>query len=165
MSVTGMDEITLHPIGVVHSPDTEARDAPGQSTAVEDMGGTIEVFRQYRDGLKDLEGFSHIFVLFYFDQASRSALLVRPEQDDVYRGVFATRAPTRPNPIGLSVVQLLRVEGTTLHVRNLDIVDSTPVLDIKPYIPDVDVWEVASIGWLEEKMKEMRDEDDAGRRV
>ncbi len=149
MGGESLKEIAFHPIGIVRS-------------AAGDVDGTIEIYRQHADGLKDLEGFSHLIVLFYFDRARRSALLVKPFGDDVYRGVFATRAPSRPNPIGLSVVNLLRIEGTILHVRNLDILDSTPVLDIKPYIPEVDVWEVATIGWLEDKVKEIRESGGGG---
>lgn len=152
MALEPMAEIVLHPIGVVHSPLSGAEEAG-------DTEGTIEIYRQYRDGLADLEGFSHLFVLFYFDRARRSALLVKPLLDEAYRGVFATRAPDRPNPIGLSVVCLLRIEEGILHVRNLDILDETPVLDIKPYIPEVDVWEVTTIGWLEDRVKRMRESE------
>ena len=155
-----VDGITVRPIGVVHSPHAQTEGTPMQSVRAASSGGTIEVFPQFRDGLKDLEGFSHLLVLFFFHRAGRSALLVKPYLDDVYRGVFATRAPTRPNPIGLSVVELRSVRRGTLHVKYLDMLDGTPVLDIKPYIPEVDAWQVASIGWLEDKITEMHDSPD-----
>lgn len=120
------------------------------------VAGTVEVLPEYADGLRDLEGFSHVMLIYHFHLSKGHTLLVKPFLDDVERGVFATRAPRRPNSIGLSTVRLLRVEGTTLHVEDLDIVDGTPVLDIKPYVPEFDDREGARIGWLTGRAQEAR---------
>ncbi|MGD9037864.1 MAG: tRNA (N6-threonylcarbamoyladenosine(37)-N6)-methyltransferase TrmO, partial [Syntrophobacterales bacterium] len=103
---------------------------------------------EYGDGLKDLDGFSHIFLLYHFHLSQGYSLTVKPYLDDSLRGVFATRAPRRPNAIGISVVRLVEIEGCTLHIEDLDIADSTPLLDIKPYVPEFDSREVERIGWL-----------------
>ena len=125
-------------------------------------GVEAAVFDQFAAGLKDLEGFSHVILLYQFHRIAQTRLTVIPFMDHQPRGVFATRAPTRPNPIGLSTVKLLGIEGTVLHIENVDIVDGTPLLDIKPYVPQFDHHEVERTGWLEnskENVKEKRSDD------
>lgn len=140
--------ITYRPIGVVHSPFDRVENMPIQPAAAVGIRGTVEVDAEYANGLRDLDGFSHIILLYHFHRTGGTKLTVTPFLDTEPRGLFATRAPSRPNPIGLSVVKLLRVEGCTLHVENVDILDGTPLLDIKPYVPRFDHWDAERIGWL-----------------
>lgn len=147
-----MKEIIYIPIGVIHSPFTDTTGMPLQSTGAQGVSGRIEVNPEYADGLKDLDGFSHIVLIYHFHLAKGYALQVKPFLDDNLHGVFSTRAPKRPNPIGISVVRLSRVEGCILHVTDVDVVDGTPLLDIKPYVPEFDVRTVDKIGWLSKKV-------------
>jgi tRNA-Thr(GGU) m(6)t(6)A37 methyltransferase TsaA len=147
-------EIEFPPIGKVHSPYAEPEGAPIQVPGGEGVEATIEIYPEYVAGLDSVEGFSHIIVLYHFHLAGKAELTVHPFLDDQARGIFATRAPCRPNAIGLSVVHLVRVEGNLLHVEDLDIIDLSPVLDIKPYVPEFDARDVDSIGWLEGKAQE-----------
>jgi len=143
-----MDEIVLKPIGVIHSPFKDPKGTPIQPPGGRNISARIEIFPEYEEGLKDLDGFSHIILIYHFHRSKGSKLLVTPFMDDELRGVFSTRAPTRPNPIGLSVVELVKVEGRTLHIECVDILDGTPILDIKPYVPEVDSCKDARVGWL-----------------
>jgi tRNA-Thr(GGU) m(6)t(6)A37 methyltransferase TsaA len=127
------------PIGYVRSPFREKADAPRQATLA-DVTGTIELLPEYVDGLSDLEGFDRIWVLFWFDRAEGWKPKVLPPRSTEKRGVFATRSPHRPNPIGASAIRLDRIEGNVLHVRDLDILDGTPVIDLKPYIAYADAF-------------------------
>jgi len=145
--------IEFQPIGVIHTPFMEPRGMPIQPTGGVGIKGTVEVFEEYRAGLKDLEGFSHIVLLYYFHRSRGFNLHVVPYMDSQPRGLFATRAPKRPNPIGVSVVQLDRIEGGVLHIQNLDILDGTPLLDIKPYVPEFDPQVKVRTGWLKEARK------------
>jgi tRNA (adenine37-N6)-methyltransferase len=140
---------TVHPIGVVRSPFREKVEAPRQAAAARGVAGAIEIRAEHVHALSDLEGFERIWVLFWFDRAAFARSKVLPPRSDVKRGVFATRSPHRPNPIGMSAVRLERVCGTTLHVRDLDILDGTPVLDLKPYLPYADAFPESGAGWLE----------------
>jgi len=124
---------------------------PIQPTGAKGIAGTIEVSQEFIEGLKDLEGFSHIILIYHFHQSQGYALSVKPFLDDNLRGVFSTRAPRRPNPIGISVVELIKVEGNMLYIENADIVDGTPLLDIKPYVPEFDSQKADRIGWLSGK--------------
>ncbi len=148
-----MEEIKLTPIGVIHSPYKEPVGVPIQPVFGKGVKGTVEVFPEYQEGLKDLANFSHIILLYYFHLCSKTSLKVRPYLDNVKRGVFATRAPSRPNHIGISVVRLVKIEGNILYIEDLDIVDGTPLLDIKPYVPKFDVREKVKVGWLESKLR------------
>lgn len=148
--------ISFEPIGTVHSPYHGAEDMPIQASAARGIRGTVEVFPRYAEGLKDLDGFSHIVLLYHFHAASAPKLLVVPYLDTELRGVFATRAPARPNPIGLSVVRLIRVAGAVLEVEGVDIIDGTPLLDIKPYVPRFDNRRAERIGWLSKRIAGMR---------
>jgi len=125
---------------------------PIQPSGASGMGGTVEVDLAYCEGLEDLEGFSHIYLLYHFHASRGYALKIEPFMDDTVRGVFATRAPRRPNPVGLSVVGLIRIEGCTLFVQDVDILDGTLLLDIKPYVPEFDAPEVTRTGWLSRKL-------------
>jgi len=142
-------KIEFTPIGTIHSPFTEPEDMPIQPAGAEGVQGTVEVFEEFRPGLADLDGFSHIILLYCFHRSRGFRLKVVPFLDSVKRGLFATRAPRRPNPIGLSIVRLDSVQGAVLHIRNIDVLDNTPLLDIKPYVPEFDVRENARTGWLE----------------
>ena len=148
-------KIEYHPIGIIHSPFTELSGMPIQPAGAAGVEGTVEVFPKYNDGLKDLEGFSHIIMLYHFHRSKGFKLHVVPFMDSTPRGVFATRAPKRPNPIGLSVIKLQKIQDNILYVENVDILDGTPLLDIKPYIPEFDEQIEVRAGWLEEARKEV----------
>jgi tRNA-Thr(GGU) m(6)t(6)A37 methyltransferase TsaA len=137
-----------NPIGVIHTPFTDLEGMPIQPTGAAGVKGTVEVFEKYRPGLKDLEGFSHIILIYRFHGSSGFELQVVPFLDLESRGLFATRAPKRPNPIGLSIVQLDKIENGILHIQNVDILDNTPLLDIKPYVPEFDAPKKVRTGWL-----------------
>jgi len=145
-----MMKIEYRPIGTIHSPFTELEGMPVQPSGAAGTLGTVEIFPEYREGLKDLGGFSHIILLYHFHRSRGFDLQVIPFMDTEPRGLFATRAPKRPNPLGLSVVKLVSIEGGTLHIENVDIVDGTPLLDIKPYVPKFDGPVAAHAGWYEE---------------
>jgi len=143
--------ITYRPIGQIHTPFTDPKGMPIQPAGARDVEGRVEVFPEFRAGLIDLEGFSHLILLYHFHRSKGYTLEVVPYMDSTTRGVFATRAPRRPNPIGLSVVRLDRIEDGILFVRDVDILDGTPLLDIKPYVPEFDSpIPPIRIGWLAE---------------
>ncbi len=146
-------KIEFSPIGYVRSPFKEPSGVPIQTRAGSDIEGSIEILDEYVEGLSDLDGFSHIIVITYFHKSKDYDLLVTPFLDDVKRGVFSTRAPRRPNPIGLHLVRLVSIEGNNLNILDIDMIDGTPVLDIKPYIPQGDERTDARIGWLEGKLQ------------
>jgi len=152
-----LQEIHYRPIGVIHSPFKEPSDAPIQPRAAEGIKGTVELFDEFKEGLTDLDGFSHIILIYHLHLSEGYSLKVKPFLDDTRRGLFATRAPRRPNPIGISVVPLIKIEGATLHVSNVDIVDGTPLLDIKPYIPEFDRETEIKVGWLTGKSRRIKD--------
>lgn len=139
--------IEIKPIGVIHSPFKTVKDMPIQSYRSKRIG-KIEVFKEFEDGLKDLEGFSHIIILYYFHKAEDEKLLVSPYLDKTLHGVFATRYPNRPNRIGISVLKLLERKGNVLKVDGIDVTDETPLLDIKPYVSKFDVRKNVKNGWL-----------------
>lgn len=150
-------KIEYRPIGVVHSPFTELKGMPIQPSRAKDIAGTVEVFPEFQEGLKDLIGFSHIVLLYHFHMVTGYTLQVVPFLDSELRGLFATRAPKRPNPIGLSVVRLEGIQGRVLSVLDLDILEGTPVLDIKPYVTEFDGRTDVRIGWLEAARIEERE--------
>ncbi len=158
-----MDEVRYKPIGVIHSQFKEPKGTPIQPAGADGIDGTVELFPEYAEGLKNLENFSHIILVYHFHLSKKSSLIVKPYMDNQLRGVFSTRAPSRPNPIGISVVRLIRIKGNTIHVRDMDIVDGTPLLDIKPYVPEFDVREVEKIGWLEKNVHKLSTSKDDGR--
>jgi tRNA-Thr(GGU) m(6)t(6)A37 methyltransferase TsaA len=141
--------IVLEPIGVVRSPYTDRSQVPRGLGARHEAEGVLEIRPELEPGLTDIEGFSHLYVLWVFDRSEGYDLLVTPPADDRPHGVFATRAPRRPSPIGLTVVRLLRRDGSRLHVRGLDMLDGTPIVDLKPYLSSVPANELER-GWLAE---------------
>ena len=147
-----MMDYTMHPIGIIHSPFTDKDETPIQSSR-SDVVGEVEVFPQYQTGLQDLDGFSHIILLYVWHEAQGYDLLVKPFLDDQLRGLFATRYPGRPNQIGLSVVRLRAIRGNKLEIEGVDALDNTPLLDIKPYVPDFDVQNDVRTGWYEARKK------------
>lgn len=138
-------------IGIIHSPYPTKDSCPIQGATKTDGIGTVDIFPEYADGLKDIETFSHIILLYLFDRAGEIQLIRPTFLDDTPHGVFASRHPCRPNGIGLSIVKLDRRNGNTLHVRRIDVLDGTPLIDIKPYIPRFDHIASASNGWTEDK--------------
>ena len=142
--------LQLKPIGIIHTPYESPEGMPIQPAGAAGVHGTIEVYKEYQAGLKDLEGFSHIILLYHFHRSQGFNLHIVPFMDTQPRGLFATRAPKRPNPIGLSVVQLDRIENNTLHVQNVDILDGTPLFDIKPYVGRFESRDGVRCGWQDE---------------
>lgn len=149
MTMENNMSITIKPIGVVHSSLTEAKGSPIQPVSAQNSEGIVEVYEPYRQGLKDLEGFERIWLIYWFHKAAKSRLLVTPYLDTTERGLFATRAPCRPNPIGLSSVCLLRIEAGLIYISEVDILDGTPLLDIKPYTSRFDNFKIERNGWLD----------------
>jgi tRNA-Thr(GGU) m(6)t(6)A37 methyltransferase TsaA len=146
-------EFIMRPIGVIHSPFTEKEHTPIQA-ARSQTAGQVEVFPEYVEGLQDVEGLSHIFLLYVFHCSQGYTLKVKPFLDDNLHGLFSTRYPCRPNPIGLSVVRLLARHENVLDVEGVDVLDGTPLLDIKPYVPDFDEHPSTRTGWYETRNKE-----------
>lgn len=142
-------KIEYTPIGIIHSPFIQLERMPIQPAGGAGVKGTVEVFEDFRTGLADLDGFSHIVLLYHLHQSRGFTHLVVPFMDSEQRGLFSTRAPRRPNPIGLSVVRLDRIEGAVLHIQDIDILDGTPLLDIKPYVPEFETSGEIRTGWLE----------------
>lgn len=142
------DRVVLEPIGVIHSPYRHIEGMPIQPRGALGIKGIAEVFPEFREGLSDLEGFSHLILLYHFHRASAVKLRALPFLDTTERGVFATRSPARPNRLGLSVVRLRSVLDGKLEVENVDILDGTPLIDIKPYVPEFDSFDEVSVGWL-----------------
>ncbi|MFX0049453.1 MAG: tRNA (N6-threonylcarbamoyladenosine(37)-N6)-methyltransferase TrmO [Candidatus Hermodarchaeota archaeon] len=143
------ENVCFRPIGIIHSPFTSLTGIPIQSI-MSTAKGEIEIFYQYQDALKNLDGFSHIFCLYFFDMVKQPVpLQSKPFLKDEVMGVFAIRTPFRPNPIGLSILELIEIKDNIILVNNLDILDKTPVIDIKPYVPQFDNQKTKKIGWLE----------------
>ena len=142
--------IIYNPIGVIRSEHVAMQKTPIQPTYAKGCKGRAEIFPEFTEGLRDLDGFSHVNLIYHFHQAGSVRLMVKPFLQDVERGVFATRAPCRPNAIGLSVVELIRREGNVLHLDGVDILDRTPLLDIKPYTAKFDCIETTRNGWQDE---------------
>jgi tRNA-Thr(GGU) m(6)t(6)A37 methyltransferase TsaA len=151
-----LDSLVCRPIGIIHTPFKELENMPIQPSGAAGIRGTAELFPEFAEGLKDLDGFSHIVLLYRFHESRGYKLMVTPFLDSEPRGVFATRAPKRPNPIGLSIVSLVQIRGSSLEIENVDILDGTPLLDIKPYVPEFDHQENCRIGWLEQARGKVR---------
>jgi tRNA (adenine37-N6)-methyltransferase len=142
-------EITLKPIGIIHTPFKTVTGMPVQSAAAKGVKGTIVLNEEFTEGLLDLDGFSHMIIIYHFHQSTDTKLKVVPFLDNRPHGIFATRAPARPNRLGISVVKLINIEGNILEFENADMLDGTPLLDIKPYVPEFDIHLVIKSGWLE----------------
>jgi tRNA-Thr(GGU) m(6)t(6)A37 methyltransferase TsaA len=160
-----MQKIEFTPIGIIYSPFNELKGMPIQPVAAKDIEGKIEVFPEYTPGLKDLDGFSHIILLYYLHKSQGFDLEVVPFLDTQKRGLFATRAPRRPNPIGLSVVRINRIEKNIIHIFDVDILNETPLLDIKPMVTDFDQVETVRLGWYNSVKKDSRSMRSDGRFV
>jgi len=160
-----MNDIKFKPIGIIYSPFNEPHGVPIQPSGAKGIEGSIEVFPGYVEGLTDIEGFSHIILIYYFHLSKNTSLTVIPYLDSHVRGVFSTRAPGRPNHVGISVAELTKVEGKRLYVKDIDIVDGTPLLDIKPYVPQFDSRDTLKIGWLENVIHNLPNSKDDGRFV
>lgn len=143
------ETITLEPIGIIHSPYHKKEDIPIQGVFKPEGVGTIEVFEKYAEGLTDVEGFSHIQIIYFFHKSNDYKLLGKPYLEDQFHGIFAIRSPHRPNHLGVSVVRLLERKGNLLKIGEIDVFDGTPLLDIKPYVPKFDERSNVKIGWLE----------------
>ena len=145
-------DYSFKPIGLVHSPFQKSEDIPREKTldpeGFKSVRGTLEIFPEFAAGLEEIDGFTYLYVLFVFHQARERKLISHPPHDGQPRGVFATRSPRRPNPLGLTIVRLLSREGRILHVQEIDMTEGTPILDIKPYTPK-DIKRDARFGWLE----------------
>ena len=158
-------KITYRPIGIIYSPFKEPKGTPIQPNAAKDIEGIVEVFTQYEKGLEDIEGFSHIILIYHFHLSKAYSLEVKPYMDNKLHGLFATRAPARPNPIGLSVVRLTKVERNNLYIKDVDIVNETPLLDIKPFVPEFNAEDIIKKGWLEKNIRKLPESKDDGRFV
>ena len=141
-------KIHFSPIGFLHTPFTNLADMPIQPSSEKAQSGYVDVLPEYQEGLKDIGLFSHVILVYYFHKQVKTLLTVKPFLDKVPHGVFATRAPSRPNPIGITVVELQKIENNRLFLNNLDMLDGTPLLDIKPYVPPFDCYQNANSGWL-----------------
>ena len=144
--------INFKPIGIIYTPFKKLEGMPIQPAGASGVKGKIKIFPEFKDGLQDLDGFSHIILLYYLHKVKESKLKVIPFLDKKERGVFATRAPKRPNSIGLSTVKLIQIEENIIRIENVDMLNNSPLLDIKPYIPNVDHQNVTKLGWLENKL-------------
>ena len=158
-----MNTIQYCPIGIIHTPYNRPEGTPIQPPTSKGVESDVEVFENYAEGLIDLEGFSHIYLIYHFHLSRKFSLKVKPFLDDESHGLFATRAPSRPNAIGLSIVELIGTEKNILRVKNIDVLDGTPLLDIKPYVPGFDIRKVHRIGWMEKKIKNLDKTQDDGR--
>ena len=143
--------LELNPIGIIHSPYRDRGEAPSQGCKREEIS-QVEVFKEFEGGLKDIEKFSHIILIYWFHKSRGYRLVITPFWDKKPHGLFTTRSPDRPNPLGLSVVELIAREKNVLTVKGLDAIDGTPLLDIKPYFPSVDEKSDVRMGWLEGKL-------------
>lgn len=152
-----MQSIKYEPVGIIHSPFRDRLNVPRYPGEAPEAGGKIEIFEKYLEGLEDLDGFSHIVVIFHMHLIRGYSLKATPPWDNKQHGVFAARSPYRPNPIGISVVRLESVENNILNVSGIDMIDGTPVLDIKPYVPRMVHSEGVRIGWLKGKLREINE--------
>ena len=148
-----MDAVRYKPIGIIETPYASREGMPIQAAGGKGVRGRIRIFEEYIQGLRDLDGFSHLILIYHFHKTQASHLVVTPFLDSTPRGVFATRSPNHPNAIGISTVRLLEINGSVLEIEDLDIVNGTPLLDIKPYVPAFDHRQPERLGWLEKAGK------------
>ncbi len=141
-------QIIISPIGIIHSPFQEMDETPLQSIRSQALA-TLEIFQEYEPGLQDIEGFSHLIILYFFHREGQTRMMVKSYLEESIHGVFATRSPRRPNHIGISTVELIGREGNFLRVSGIDVLNGTPLLDIKPYVPKIDDRPGARSGWLQ----------------
>jgi len=146
-------KIEFTPIGIIHTPFKTIENIPIQPAAGKTIEGWIEIFDEYTEGLSDLDGFSHIYLLFHLHRSKNYSLKLIPFLDTVKRGVFSTRSPARPNPLGLSIVEIVSIHDNIINIKGIDILDGSPLIDIKPYVPDFEVTKNIKKGWFEGKEK------------
>ncbi len=158
-----MEEIVYKPIGVIYTPHKKPEGTPIQPSVATEFSGVVEVFDEYVEGLRDLDGFTYAFLIFHFHLSKKAKLSVVPYMSDKERGVFATRAPSRPNPIGLSIVKIKEIKDDKMYISDVDILNETPLLDIKPYALKFDVRNPEKTGWLEGNVHKLPDSKDDGR--
>jgi len=156
-----MDQITIQPIGIVHSPYKEDSKTPAQGIFKPDTQAVIELDENFAAGLKDLDGFSHAIILYHFHQSQKQVIQGAPLLESDSHGIFAIRSPYRPNHIGMSIVKIQKIQGNKLFFTEVDILDNTPVIDIKPYVKYFDRRENTTAGWLEKHFKNGRIPDKA----
>jgi len=144
-----MDQITIHPIGIIHSPYREIKGIPIQGVFNDEVEARVELQEEYAGGLKDLDGFSHAILIYCFNRSQREDIRGRPFLEPQEHGIFAIRSPHRPNHIGLSVVKIKSIEGRFMHFTEVDVLDGTPLLDIKPYVKYFDSRENVVSGWID----------------
>ena len=152
----------IEPIGIIHTPFQQLENMPIQPVGAKDVEGEVVIDEAWQDGLKDLEGFSHIYLIYHFHKTDKTKLRVVPYLDKKERGVFSTRSPLRPSHIGLSLVELVAVNGNKLTIRGVDMLNGTPLLDIKPYIPKFEADDAVRTGWMQahlETISKMRSDD------
>ena len=147
------EEIKIKPVGIIHTPYKEPKGIPIQGTFEGGIVGKVELFPEYAQGLKDIEGFSHIVLIYYFNRSKEEQLISKPYLEDEPHGIFAIRSPHRPNHIGFSIVKLEKVEGNIVTFSEVDILDGTPLLDIKPYVLHFDSRQDVKNGWLDKHFK------------
>ena len=144
------NNITFKPIGIIYTPYSQKEDTPIQGCFAQSNKGYIELNPEFAEGLRDVQGFSYLILLYYFHKAAGYALLTKPFLDKDKKGIFAIRHYNRPNPIGFSIVRLYRVRGNILDIGGVDMIDGTPLLDIKPYVPQFDIKAEAENGWYQD---------------
>jgi tRNA (adenine37-N6)-methyltransferase len=149
--------IRFKSIGTIHTPYKLKEGMPIQSSGAKGVKGTIELKKKFIKGIKDLDGFSHIYLIYHFHKSKGFELQVIPFLDNKPHGVFSTRVPKRPNSIGISVVKLLSIKENILEIENVDMIDGTPLLDIKPYISEFDIHEIEKSGWIKEKLTKLNE--------
>jgi len=147
--------INFEPIGIINTPFKSRIGMPIQPSGAKGIKGTVSIRKEFAVGLENLDGFSHIYLIYHFHKSDSFALKTKPFLDEKTHGVFSTRAPQRPNPIGISIVRLNGIKGNILEIENVDMLDGTPLIDIKPYVPAYDIQEVDKIGWLSDKTGNM----------
>jgi len=146
-------EIKLKHIGIIHTPYKNAKDIPIQGIFKKDVIGQIELFSEYQQGLKDVEGFSYLILIYHFNRAKGEKIIGKPFLEDTKHGIFAIRSPERPNHIGISIVKVKNIENNTITFSEVDILDNTPLLDIKPYVSHFDLRKNVKNGWLDKHFK------------
>jgi tRNA (adenine37-N6)-methyltransferase len=151
-----VSRVVYTPIGIIHSPLKDQAGSPIQSVSAKNVEGVVEVFPPYAEGLKDIVGFSHLILIYHFHLVCKASLVVKPYLEKRRRhGIFSTRSPSRPNSVGISTVKVERVRGARIYVRGIDMLDGTPLLDIKPYVPTFDSTQVERIGWYAGKLRNL----------
>jgi len=148
-----LENINYQPIGLINTPFNTPENMPIQNAGANGVRGTIEIFPEFSEGLKDIEEFSHLILIYHLHQVNHYSLQIIPFLDTIEHGIFATRSPVRPNAIGLTIVKLIELKGCTLTIEGIDMLNQTPLLDIKPYLPQVDLLHDVRIGWFEGKTK------------